>query len=108
MPKMINADAVLLSLKSRFNKAERAHDKRDMALTQAVMTILKQMPAAEIVEGVICETCYYYNAERKTCMHLKGLPGRVLPKMYCFYGSNTGDDASAEPDDEFGEFEEGR
>lgn len=106
MPKMINADEVLLALKSRYNKAERTHDIRDMALTRAVMTILKQMPASEIIEGVICETCIYYNARGKTCMHNKGLPGRVQPTMYCFFGSKVDNGTSEEPDEEFNEFKE--
>ena len=106
MPKMLNKDLTLLALKSRYNKAERRHDARDMSITKAVMTIVEQMPDAEIMEGVICETCWWYNAERKCCMHNKGLHGRVLPKMFCSYGSKVDDGTGEEPDEEFNDFEE--
>lgn len=106
MARMLNKDLTLLALKSRYNKAERRHDQRDMMITKAVMTIISEMPDAEIVEGAICETCWWYNAERKCCLHNKGLPGRVLPKMFCSYGSAVDNGTSEEQDDDFSEFEE--
>ena len=106
MARMINKDAILIALKSRMHAAERRHDRQDMALTSAVTSIIRQMPESEIMEGVICETCWWYNAERKCCMHQRGLPGRVLPKMFCSYGSKVDNGTGEEPDEEFNDFEE--
>ena len=103
---MINKDAILLALKSRMNKAERRHDKQDMALTAAVTAIIRQMPESEIMESTICDTCYYYNAELHTCLHSKGLPGRVQPTMFCYYGSAVDNGTGDEPEDDFNDFEE--
>lgn len=103
---MINKDAILLSLKSRLYKAERRNDKQDMLITKAVMAIIRQMPESEIMESTICDTCYHYDKKTHTCLHSKGLPGRVEPTMFCYYGSPVDNGTGDEPEDDFDEFEE--
>ena len=104
MPTYKNMDICLPYLKDKAREEKNA--ARRTAL-QIAINIITAHPQVEVQEGVVCRDCFFYVKSGKTRLHKNGLRGRVLPMMFCSYGS-AGSAAEAEdtPDDEFGEFME--
>lgn len=73
---------------------------------QMAINLITALPSIEVQEGVLCKQCYWYNADKKRCTHEHGLEGRVLPEMYCCYGSPTRKEQTEEGEPDFSEFDE--
>lgn len=105
--KCINKDAALLALKDRLIRAQNRKDERDIAITKAVTKIIRLLPEIDVQDGIECQRCWWYDKEHKRCFHANGLMGRVLPQMYCCYGSEVSTDTQTEVDESaFAEFDE--
>lgn len=103
MPTYKDMDICLPLLKRKM--AEEKDPTRRTAIRIAI-NIITALPMQEIQEGVICRDCYFYARDGKTCLHKNGIRGRVLPKMFCSYGSKGDTGTNEDTEDDFNEFEE--
>lgn len=103
MPTYKNMDVCLPFLKQK--RAESKNPTERTAI-QIAINIIQALPQEYVEEGVICRDCWFYDAANKKCCHNRGLMGRVLPKMYCSFGSKGATDNPEEPDPDFSEFDE--
>lgn len=103
MPTYKNMDICLPFLKQ---KQQESKNPTERTAIQIAINIITALPQEEVQEGVICRDCFWYGKAEKRCFHPHGLEGRVLPKMYCSYGSKRGDEAGEEPEPDFSEFDD--
>lgn len=101
MPSYKDMDVCLPVLK---NKLSTERDQARRTAIQIAINIITALPSQEIQEGVICRDCFFYAKDGKTCLHKNGIRGRVLPKMFCSYGSYGDNGTNDEPEEEFEEF----
>jgi len=105
--KVWSADDTLAALKCKLRESEEAHNDHMVAFTRGCLMIMQGMPTIDVMDGIECGKCFFYDAEHKRCIHKNGLGGRIRKGMYCSYGSFHADDIEDEEDeDEFGEFDD--
>lgn len=106
--KVWDADAVMKAIKISAREAETKGNKAKAVFARGCLTILKEMPQIDVTDGIECKRCFFYDKDAKRCIHRNGLNGRVLPEMYCSYGSyhHDGHEIDEEYEDSFDEFEE--
>ena len=63
------------------------------------MEIIQALPSVEVVDGIACKDCFFYDQAAKRCCHNNGLQGRVRQEMYCSYGSRVYEDTQTEIDE---------
>lgn len=107
--KVWDADAVMRAIKLSAHEAASNGDHAKAVFARGCLTILEKMPQIDVTDGIECRRCFFYDNKSKRCIHRNGLNGRVLPEMYCSYGSYHHDGHEIDEDDEdsFEEFEEG-
>lgn len=104
MPTYKNMDVCLPILKQ---KKEAAKSLVERAGIQIAIEIITALPQEQVEEGVICRDCFFYDREKKKCNHLRGLIGRIKPRMFCSFGSRDYSASSDDlPEDDFSEFDE--
>lgn len=103
MPTYKNMDVCLPILKEKMTKSKNPTERTAM---QIAINIIQALPQEHVEEGVICRECWFYDAASKKCFHNRGLIGRVLPKMYCSFGSKVAADNPEETEPDFSEFDE--
>lgn len=105
--KVINKDATMTALRAKLRECQEQGQREEEIITQCVLTIIGSMPEIDVSDGVACEKCFFYDADKHRCTHKNGLGGRIRKGMYCSYGSFHADDTDEEEDeDEFGEFDD--
>lgn len=103
MPTYKNMDVCLPILKEKMAKSK---NPAEQAAIRIAINIIQALPQEYVEEGVICRDCWFYDVAKKKCFHNRGLIGRVLPRMFCSFGSKCAADNSEEPDADFNEFDE--
>lgn len=87
-------------------KMQEAKEPVRKAGIKMAIDIMQALPSVEVVDGISCKDCFFFDSNTKRCCHNNGLQGRIRPEMYCSYGSRVYADTQTELDDTaFEEFE---
>ena len=101
--KVINKDLSLLLVKQWIEK-ETDEEKRNVLC--GLKYYLEKLPEIDASDTIDCKACYWYDKDKKRCVHKNGLSGRVLPGYFCSYGSPSREEDEEEPEPDFSEFDE--
>lgn len=103
MPTYKDMDVCLPFLRKRRDTARTKEERIAIAIA---INLITELPQETVEEGVLCRDCWFYDAPHKKCTHDRGLIGRILPKMYCSFGSRSRTEVEEMPEPDFSEFDE--